>query len=184
MLKHWTIALIIALCPPPLTSFSVSRTDLGGGWVHTVGEQLTKTRHLQVNYEDNRNYPTNRFQSRGTVRFINLAEGNRRIKYQHRVQIPKGNYLITQNKTDYSVCASDGLVIMQIPALVFSLAVDKSWDYTVDIDLWGDVNNDGVIDGADIGLLMGDWGTDNIQSDFNNDGIVDAMDLGLLLENW
>ena len=82
------------------------------------------------------------------------------------------------------MCASDGLVIMQIPALVFSLAVDKSWDYTVDIDLWGDVNNDGVIDGADIGLLMGDWGTDNIQSDFNNDGIVDAMDLGLLLENW
>lgn len=48
----------------------------------------------------------------------------------------------------------------------------------------GDLNGDGVVDGADLGLLLGAWdGADPI-ADLNGDGVVDGADLGLLLGSW
>lgn len=47
----------------------------------------------------------------------------------------------------------------------------------------GDLNGDGIVNGADLGLLIGAWGTDG-PGDFNKDGVVDAADLGLLLAFW
>ena len=43
-----------------------------------------------------------------------------------------------------------------------------------------DLNNNGVVDGADLGLLLGNWGNSGI-GDINNDGIVNGADLGTLL---
>lgn len=48
----------------------------------------------------------------------------------------------------------------------------------------GDVNGDGAVDGADLGLLLGAWDTSTPDADLNDDGIVDGADLGLLLGNW
>jgi len=48
----------------------------------------------------------------------------------------------------------------------------------------GDLNGDGVVDGADLGLLLKLWGTDDAGADLNGDGIVDGADLGILLSNW
>lgn len=48
-----------------------------------------------------------------------------------------------------------------------------------------DLNDDGVVDGADLGLLLGDWGKCNdCGGDLNDDGIVDGADLGTLLGAW
>ncbi len=47
----------------------------------------------------------------------------------------------------------------------------------------GDINLDGVVDGADLGLLLGGWGAAG-HSDLNGDGTTDGADLGLLLGNW
>jgi len=47
----------------------------------------------------------------------------------------------------------------------------------------GDFNDDGVIDGDDLGTLLGQWGGDG-SADFNKDGIVDGDDLGTLLGQW
>lgn len=71
------------------------------------------------------------------------------------------------------------------------------------MDSWGtdnpeyDLNQDGVVDGGDLGLLLNNmnievepsqvqafmsaWGTSSTEFDFNNDGIVDGADLGILL---
>ncbi len=49
----------------------------------------------------------------------------------------------------------------------------------------GDLNGDGVVDGADLGLLLNAWGTcGGCAADLNGDGTVDGADLGLLLSNW
>ncbi|MCA9286406.1 MAG: hypothetical protein KDA22_14365 [Phycisphaerales bacterium] len=49
----------------------------------------------------------------------------------------------------------------------------------------GDLNHDESVDGADIGILLGDWGPGQTNcSDLNGDGGVDGADLGLLLANW
>lgn len=46
-----------------------------------------------------------------------------------------------------------------------------------------DLNGDGVVDGADLGLLLGAWGGSGL-GDINGDGVVDGADLGLLLGAW
>lgn len=48
-----------------------------------------------------------------------------------------------------------------------------------------DLNDDGSVDGSDLGLLLAMWGMPSPQDgDFNDDGSVDGADLGLLLSNW
>ena len=52
----------------------------------------------------------------------------------------------------------------------------------------GDINGDGVVDCADLGLLLIDWGNcpakGPCNGDLNGDGMVDGVDLGLMLQNW
>ncbi|MFO0962549.1 MAG: S8 family serine peptidase [Phycisphaerales bacterium] len=52
----------------------------------------------------------------------------------------------------------------------------------------GDLNVDGIVDGADLGLMLGMWGScANVAgcvADLNHDGVVDGADLGLLLGSW
>ncbi|MFO0874924.1 MAG: right-handed parallel beta-helix repeat-containing protein [Phycisphaerales bacterium] len=52
----------------------------------------------------------------------------------------------------------------------------------------GDLNNDGHVDGADLGLLLGGWGPcgdcNNCPGDLDGNCTVDGADLGLLLGNW
>ena len=48
-----------------------------------------------------------------------------------------------------------------------------------------DLNNDNVVNGADLGLLLGSWGVcPGCPADLNNDGIVNGADLGLMLGSW
>lgn len=48
----------------------------------------------------------------------------------------------------------------------------------------GDINNDMKVDGADLGLLLGNWGGSDQLVDLTGDGIVDGADLGVLLGSW
>ena len=49
----------------------------------------------------------------------------------------------------------------------------------------GDLNGDGIVDGADLGIMLGAWGEcDGCDADLNGDGTVDGGDLGVLLGNW
>jgi hypothetical protein len=47
----------------------------------------------------------------------------------------------------------------------------------------GDLNNNGSIDGGDLTILLGAWGS-NAGGDLNNDGITDGADLTMLLGAW
>ncbi|MGA1630626.1 MAG: GC-type dockerin domain-anchored protein [Phycisphaerales bacterium] len=48
----------------------------------------------------------------------------------------------------------------------------------------GDLNNDGVVNGADLSILLSAWGTADPVADINGDGIVNGADLSTLLSNW
>ena len=48
-------------------------------------------------------------------------------------------------------------------------------------DCRADFNFDGTVDGADLGLLLAEWGSGRSTADINRDGAVDGADLGLLL---
>jgi hypothetical protein len=47
-----------------------------------------------------------------------------------------------------------------------------------------DLNGDGRVDGADLGILLGEFGTAGTVADINADGSVDGADLGLMLAAW
>lgn len=51
--------------------------------------------------------------------------------------------------------------------------------------IFADLNGDGVVGGADLGLLLGAWGAcAGCAADLNGNGEVDGADLGLLLGAW
>jgi hypothetical protein len=47
----------------------------------------------------------------------------------------------------------------------------------------GDLNGDGVVNGADLGILLAAWGGRG-PADLNGDGAVNGADLGIQLANW
>ena len=47
----------------------------------------------------------------------------------------------------------------------------------------GDLNADGIVNGADLGILLTNWGGSGI-GDLNADGTIDGADLGILLTFW
>jgi hypothetical protein len=47
-----------------------------------------------------------------------------------------------------------------------------------------DANGDGFVDTADLGILLGSFGTTNGHVDLNGDGVVDTADLGILLSDF
>lgn len=47
-----------------------------------------------------------------------------------------------------------------------------------------DLDENCIVDGADLGLLLGAWGTKGSFADLNGDGVVDGADLGQLLAAW
>ena len=48
----------------------------------------------------------------------------------------------------------------------------------------GDLDGSGVIDGADLGTLLGAWGSAGSPADLDGEGTVGGADLGVMLGNW
>jgi hypothetical protein len=60
--------------------------------------------------------------------------------------------------------------------------------FTVVVTLAGDLDGDGIVGGADLGVLLGSWGAcppkGPCPADLTSDGIVDGSDLAVLLGAW
>lgn len=54
---------------------------------------------------------------------------------------------------------------------------------TVNVEL-GDLSGDGVIDGSDMAIVLGNWGMTGAVGDVDSNGLVDGNDLAILLNNW
>jgi len=83
-------------------------------------------------------------------------------------------------------CDNDG--VPDIQQILLGQLVDSTNDGIPDIcdavECVGDLNGDGVIDGADLGVLLNAWGMRGGPADLNGDGVVNGADLGILLNGW
>jgi fibronectin-binding autotransporter adhesin len=60
-------------------------------------------------------------------------------------------------------------------------------EYVGSFEKVGDLNHDGLVNGADLGILLGSWGNCAeacCQGDLNGDSVVNGADLGILLGDW
>ena len=77
---------------------------------------------------------------------------------------------------------------MTITSITISSTVDFAvgrFGYALDAACFGDLNGDGSVNGADLGILLAAWGPcRGCAADLNDDGIVGGADLGLLLAAW
>ncbi len=79
-------------------------------------------------------------------------------------------------------CDNDGVV--DRVAVDLGLVVDANGDAIPDIcQCLGDLNFDGIVDSADLVMLLGAWDTDSA-ADFDGSDRVDAADLVTLIDAW
>ena len=79
----------------------------------------------------------------------------------------------------------------KLPTGVYGVTMVVAFDLSVasmsgsyeDAGVVGDLNGDGKVDGADLGLLLSQWGVAG-NGDLNGDGTVNGADLGLMLAAW
>ena len=90
-------------------------------------------------------------------------------------QFPPGDYLIWCD----SAVLADGNSMEMVTCLL-------TFDFGPTIEtLPTDLDQDGCVDGADLGQFIAAWGnTGNSPADFNGDGVVDGYDLGQLIADW
>ena len=67
-------------------------------------------------------------------------------------------------------------------------ATREAWNFFASLDEpnWNiaDVNEDGIVDGADLSYVLGYWASDDTVADINGDGIVDGADVTIILGEW
>ena len=60
----------------------------------------------------------------------------------------------------------------------------KTWDAGGPVTCTADLNLDGEVNGADLTILLGSWGTSDPVADLSGDGLVGGADLTIMLGNW
>ena len=80
-----------------------------------------------------------------------------------------------------------GSVNLSSPGAVEASGIFSTFRITVSLRIPAcdaDLNADGVVDTADLGLLISAFGSINPAADINGDGVVDTADLGLLIASF
>ena len=156
-------------CPPMMIPMDVNLT-LVNEVTHVVASETTATRTVEANYLDTRSVVDDVFWTEGSVVLTNESPEKRKITYRWEVDLPVGEYEVVDDR----LCANDGKAVFQVSEIVNpGDSVEVDWDTLVYVDLFGDLDGDGMINGADLGLMIAQWGVP-----------WNANDLGTLLANW
>ena len=104
----------------------------------------------------------------------------------HAIDIPGGSTAVPANCS--AIGYTEGSGANQYVMAMGRLATSEV--HVVNLDLEplsssvADLNGDDVVDGEDLGLVLGYWGNPGGVADINQDGIVNGVDMGLLLAAW
>ena len=68
----------------------------------------------------------------------------------------------------------------------FSIPTLETIDGSITVFRTADLNGNGNVEAADLGLMIADWGKvkKSSDADLNGDGVVNGLDLGRILDRW
>ena len=174
-------------CPPQMQQMNREVIVEPMRWtVRSIADE--PTRRVESNYVVSIQNRTERakyvIESEGTVSMTSRLPQLVKIKYRTTFE-PPFPWRLTGAASE-AVCLEDEsvtLLIVEDPVRP-SETILTAFYWTAEVVRSTDINQDGVVDGADIGLLMVDYGTSAPRSDLNRDNAVDSSDLGLLLSDF
>jgi subtilisin family serine protease len=83
---------------------------------------------------------------------------------------------------------SDGAGLHPDPMFVEGHGLVRAFDAALRGRSIADLNLDGAVSGADLGIVLGRWGITGepglVFGDLNGDGTINGVDLGFVLGNW
>jgi hypothetical protein len=87
-------------------------------------------------------------------------------------------------ETGNADCNGNG--VADVRDIATGASADLNFDGIPDdcIPCRADLDRDGAVDGNDLGILLGAWGTANALADLDSNGAVNGDDLGILLGAW
>ena len=168
-------------CPEPLVVFHVER-NTEDGTTYTNGTTSTQRYNLVCDYSDNRNELHNWFVSEGYVDITNTHQTANRIRYRQSIPMPLRRKPDTG--VDERLCydAESHTLTFSVVTVIESLdSLSVDWTIAIPVYSIADLNKDGSVDGADLGLLLERWGTPD---DLDGSGEMNGYDLGIWCSEW
>jgi hypothetical protein len=90
------------------------------------------------------------------------------------------DYVTPSAQVRFRFRASDTGTDSTVEAGVDDFSIDA---YTCNLNNPADLDNDGVVGGGDLGVMLSNWGGSGT-GDLNGDGVIGGDDLGRLLAAW
>ena len=149
----------------PLNTDNAANAGLGGYWVRGrfLNTTLSAAQGVEIGYRPNLGSSFNSFcmfDATNTLLYYTFGQFN-------------STYTATDGSTAYYVKPSRFLT--DVHGAITSATPPCP----------ADLNHDGVVNGADLGIMLGSWGACvGCPADLNADGVVNGADLGLLLGAW
>jgi hypothetical protein len=128
----------------------------------------------------------------GVLAGIKLTGPGGELIFDHLVQPGPGGEINTQ-RVDEAGVLEPGQYVLQAQAGTFidndvppSLLAQAAFDFTLDVSIVGDLDDDGMVGTSDLLALLGAWGPcpEDCPADLDGDGEVATSDLLILLANW
>lgn len=95
-----------------------------------------------------------------------------------------GDYVDNTDSFRIRFIAADDVGQQTLVEAAIDAIIVSATECNEDPGILGDMNNDGLVNGTDLGLFLALWGNFGGPADFNDDGEVTGGDLGILIANW
>lgn len=184
MLNMLLLAAVLQ-CPPMANPILGDKITFDG-MTYTTHDINTDTKTQDIEHVTNLPSHTNIVTLQGSVTTTNTSAYNI-IRYEFRVRIPASSLrspVVTELRNFCYQEDEDAYVIYSTQELLPGRTATFELDGAI---ILGpnpyDLNDDGTVNGADLGILFMGWGMPGI-ADFDNNGVVDGADLAQLLIYW
>lgn len=96
------------------------------------------------------------------------------------LMLQPGQYLL-----GYSAAVGVQAVGEEGEAIAHEVDFESDFQFIVPVPGGADIDGDGLVNGADIAMVLGSWGScAGCPAGLNDDGVVDGSDLAVVLGNW